>query len=530
MKRIAPFLTLALLAAACSDSALPTKPSPTQPNGAPAAAPAASTALAVPNPCTACAFGPKTYIVAVKEYLERFSGDPAADYLLVVQGDGDVITRARVTINGRPYFLASPERSGLPAPPLQVSVPLKASNEMRVLVTGKPGAQVTVWVLGGAAQISAAGGTVTAPGSHARVRVNQGVVNGQLRVEIADVAGPAPTYIPLTSVSQKLTLTVGSPGTTFQGGGGLQLSVPIPAGLLAGAPIFFRTFLGAIPEPFWAPASLIANAATLSLPAAHLSDLNTVFGGSVQATFTLEMLTPSTALATAAIGPRSAAPTSAGSAFGTTPYCESVPVNIAPTPPAGSGFVDCSRFPALDPYLPPSGTLPATPQVGGVGVVFVHGWNARVAAPIDLVKEQGYDCQTNGTLFYTAWNCQPNPSKASLPGSTYFRPLDSLVATVSPNPIYTFTYASYDTFTVVGQQLAAKLAAEAQTTGLSGFVLIAHSMGGLVAREAAFRLNGGQGSAGLVKGIVALGTMHTGTAGANSFTQFFATAGCLFGV
>ena len=118
-----------------------------------------------PTPCTGCAVEPFTVtrpdgrpVSTVKE----FTGDPQADYLLVIQDDGKEGTGAIVTLNGE-TVVGLNDLLGVGIQEIAKSVTLKAQNRLAVTVQGKVGAAVTVWVLSGADNVGPQGGTVVGP-------------------------------------------------------------------------------------------------------------------------------------------------------------------------------------------------------------------------------------------------------------------------------------------------------------------------------------------------------------------------------
>ncbi|MBK6781751.1 MAG: alpha/beta hydrolase [Gemmatimonadetes bacterium] len=155
---------------------------------------------------------------------------------------------------------------------------------------------------------------------------------------------------------------------------------------------------------------------------------------------------------------------------------------------------------------------------GGSALVLVHGWNPDVGDGWDLYSQQGLAC-TGGFPVV----CDPDPTgTAALPGSEYFTDLLAVLKPAFPDvDILTFTYASYDSFTVSGAQLGAAL----EGAGYSSYVIVGHSMGGLVAREAV-RYLAGRNLQGRVRGVVTLGTPHDGTPGpTHGFLGFFVGPG-----
>jgi alpha-tubulin suppressor-like RCC1 family protein len=108
----------------------------------------------------------------------------------------------------------------------------------------------------------------------------------------------------------------------------------------------------------------------------------------------------------------------------------------------------------------------------------------------------------------------PDPNR-KLPGTAYFAWLLTDLLPQLPEQfggaaLYVFDYQSYRAFTESGDQLAAKLLETMNVDGLDGFVVVGHSMGGLVARSAAQSLEGA-GATQVIRGIISLATPHLGS-------------------
>ena len=86
-----------------------------------------------------------------------------------------------------------------------------------------------------------------------------------------------------------------------------------------------------------------------------------------------------------------------------------------------------------------------------------------------------------------------------------------------------FTYPTYVDYEVAGDFLAERLRVLQNDEDFGGIVLIGHSMGGLVARQAAGDLEDDPAYEGLTRGIITLGTPHLGTplATARLFADWF---------
>jgi pimeloyl-ACP methyl ester carboxylesterase len=135
-------------------------------------------------------------------------------------------------------------------------------------------------------------------------------------------------------------------------------------------------------------------------------------------------------------------------------------------------------------------------------VVLVHGWLKNVTS-----------CGSAGA---------PNGSFArevvfgSMPGAKYFPTLlPSLQDLTSDTWLYTYTYPTYRPFTEPGQDLVKWLNSEFGPTGpekdVKAIVIVAHSMGGLVARSAAQDPALYASVAAKLRGTITLATPHLGT-------------------
>ena len=98
-------------------------------------------------------------------------------------------------------------------------------------------------------------------------------------------------------------------------------------------------------------------------------------------------------------------------------------------------------------------------------------------------------------------------------GEKYFKelvgPLRSQFGT--SNPLWAFTYPTFYQINKSGTELAAELTRLITTHQLSGVIIVAHSMGGLVSRVAAQQLESDPTTRGKLLGIITLGTPHLGT-------------------
>ncbi|MGH7470848.1 MAG: hypothetical protein ACRENP_23115 [Longimicrobiales bacterium] len=91
--------------------------------------------------CPTCAFGPQLYTRAKGQpetHTHTFPGDPAGAYIIEIDDFGDQGANALVVLNGQ--GLSPPSRY------TRKAVSLKANNDLRVTLTGKPGSRLKVRV------------------------------------------------------------------------------------------------------------------------------------------------------------------------------------------------------------------------------------------------------------------------------------------------------------------------------------------------------------------------------------------------
>lgn len=153
----------------------------------------AATITPPPNPCLSCALVPTTFVRRNGQTagdLREFAGDPQADYLLVVQDDGEKTTGVEIKLNDE-IVVAKTALVGVSVAEIKQSVKLKAANRLTVLPLGRTGAKVTMWILGGAGVISSNGGTLRAPMQGVTLTIPAGALATQTVLQVASVAPPA---------------------------------------------------------------------------------------------------------------------------------------------------------------------------------------------------------------------------------------------------------------------------------------------------------------------------------------------------
>jgi len=459
-----------------------------------------------PSPCSGCVLAPTTFTRKDGQKapeIREFPGDPAADYLLIVQDDGQVGTGAEIKLNGE-TIVAAGALKGTEVAELKRAVTLSATNRLTVLPVGKAGAKVVVWVLGGTAVMDDKGGTVTAPFSGASITFPAASMAGQLLVQLTDVPLQPARYAPWSSTSHQLTITDLAGGATFSPQDSIVLRLPTRSMVQAGFKAAVHVTIPGFPADYWGIAeSTSGPEVLLGLPVDGLDDLHTVFAGApLTITVSVELLEDTPVLVSAA---RSRLP---AARLATPSYC---PASYLTITFSGGVPLDCSRFPELA----LASTSPA--RNGSTAVVLVHGWSPDIAQPMDLYTAQGFDCSPRlsgpgAAAYISGYDCAKNATAPTLPGEMYFSTLLGELRSAFPTtPFYTYTYASSDHFTFNGAALADKIHQELSTPGVSDFVIVAHSMGGLVAREAVEYLRIRYNEDDRVRGIIALGTPHTGT-------------------
>jgi len=137
------------------------------------------------------------------------------------------------------------------------------------------------------------------------------------------------------------------------------------------------------------------------------------------------------------------------------------------------------------------------PAPGDIGIVLVHGWNRDLG-----------DC--------------PHFAEIAQSGEQYFGNLVFALRSQfkDVHPLWAFTYPSFHRISKSGSELAQELAQLLSTDGLSGLIIVGHSMGGLVAREAAQQLEADPATKGKLRGIITLGTPHLGAPLADFLNRF----------
>ena len=354
--------------------------------------------------------------------------------------------------------------------------------------------------------IGSQGGTVMTPVGGSTVTFSQGAITGSLSVQVRDTVPVDPRYTVLSKKAVHLVLPIAGGNAAFQSNGSVQLSIPISRDLKPGTVGYVRARFKDVPGDYWAPATSTGNGRlTLSMPSSGFPEFKTLLGMDVlDVVFDVEEFSLS---GTASLRPGAAGTSTRANSLGTIESnCPDLPANAS-----------------LALYAPCKGgrllriVQAGTGQNSRIGIVLVHGWLPGVANGDDYYREQDLHCETVLTNVPCVWTAPPTPDLSrDLPGIAYFK---SLRAALEPQlagqfggaPLYVFDYQSYREYTTSGQQLSDSLKRVAATDGLIGVVIVGHSMGGLVARQAAQILEAQPGYSQLVRGIITLATPHMGT-------------------
>jgi pimeloyl-ACP methyl ester carboxylesterase len=192
-------------------------------------------------------------------------------------------------------------------------------------------------------------------------------------------------------------------------------------------------------EDFWADATIVGGrAATVRVPATGFADfLAAIQSDSLVVSIQVEEFTPDTT---------------------------SPPSSAADSPLLGQAMTQAAS-PGCNDYPLDHAAGSRMPASGDVAIVLIHGWLRRVTGCASFVLRH---------------------LSSELPGEDYFGTILPPMKTEfqAEMPIFVFTYPSHRHFNSTGTMLASRLEAAAANHGLAGFVLVGHSMGGLVARSA----------------------------------------------
>lgn len=413
---------------------------------------------------------------------------------------GNALTGRSVAWSGDNPAVASVSGTGL-------LTAISAGGPVRVTATSETISGVATITVGlsSSGTIGPQGGTVATTVVGTTVSFSPGAVSGALPVQVNDTVPVDPTYPVQSNGAIRMVLPVNGNGGSFQQGGSVVISFPVSAAQVPGSTNYVRAKFKGVSGYFWAAVLPAAGGrVTLTIPSGGFLDFKTGFG----------LDTLDAVLEVEAVDAPEAAPlgTPASTGF-RAPTALSRLVENCPIPPSGvpsDFFAPCS-----------SGRLRLTRPGGSgagsqIGVVLVHGWSPNIADWRSYYLAQGIRC---GLIWPFLSTCSIDPMlrlSASLPGQVYFADLLPKLqedARFSSSPVYIFDYQSYRDFHDSGAELVAALNSEARRSGgVKQFVLVGHSMGGLVSREAAIDIElQPLGNAQTILGIISLGTPHLGT-------------------
>ncbi len=346
----------------------------------------------------------------------------------------------------------------------------------------------------GLVTIGPGGGTATAPGSGARVVVQAGTFSSQQTLSIQDMPLPNVGGTPLDSTAVHVAIPLSALGTT----GGVLLDLPVAAGPASGETAYAHVQLLPGPADYYAEVSFpTGNRAVVQIPLNGLQELATQLPSS-----TLDMIVwvQSYPTLTSTTSGREALSANQRLAASSSEPCQPAVAQL-------NHYAPCGQTVIRDPDPSRAGI----PAVTGPSVVLVHGWQPTEVDWVDYYTLQGMNCIL---VRFHQCTLPANPSSSrTLPGEAYFNPLYFQLHSDLPNAsVLVFDYESFQSIGSSAQGLASELSRLFQSNGRHGFVLVAHSMGGLVARAATQLVEPQFGVADtVVRGIITLASPHLGT-------------------
>jgi pimeloyl-ACP methyl ester carboxylesterase len=304
-------------------------------------------------------------------------------------------------------------------------------------------------------------------------------IQGAVRIQFAETTNVVSKFGSLGSRGYTLRFTVLDPHTTFSPQHSVRITMPIDSTVLPGNVPYIRAVFENIPLlDFWAPATLEGSKSlALNFPASTLTDLDSLTGSK----FTLDA---------EQVHPEPSPP----------PPPISNSTRRAPVSNSVADQVGCFEYPLRpDPQF-------KLAAAGDVALVLVHGWLPDVISCDDFLVDQDLG--------------------KGVPGEIYLAKLRTALSSRlgASHPAYVFTYLSSLPYSLSGSWLASRIQAVQQQQHLAGVILIGHSMGGLVARQAVSVLKSVAELKDLPLGVISLGTPHLGTPLPNlkKFGVFFA--------
>ncbi len=458
--------------------------------GGPPPAPAAAVDLGlVSEDCTGCLLDTTLVREAgeVRQIRLAAFGDAKADYVVEVNDLGSPGADESVEVDGQ--VVIAPRTAGEVGPrSARRTVRLDPWSRLKVHLLGATGSRLRVRVFRGARDVGPEGGLVRAPGRLASVEVPAGALGQSTALQLYAVDSAA--VHPRLAQPYALVIRLPDAEPSF-GDDTLVVRMPLDPGAPEDGPVDVRVRVSNLPGVDWWAEGLASDGILqIRIPAAGLADLPGGLGSlHSEITFQPEDVrrVGASATASSAASAASSAKALVGSAALTSTYTA------------------CSDYPEPSDASWPAGAAlrraPGSREDGTTAIVLVHGWSRDVL-----------DC----TRF-----ADRNAMEA---GEDYFaRFLPSVRAEYGDlTRLLVFTYPTFNDFRDSGEQLAALLDAVA---GVDHFVIVGHSMGGLVAREAARRMNETP-EGPEVAGIVTLATPHAGApeAAGNLLYQFLGIA------
>jgi pimeloyl-ACP methyl ester carboxylesterase len=430
----------------------------------------------------------------------NFSADSNADYLLIVESDAQALGTLIARLNGKQTATVPGGKSA------RISVSVASENVLDLEYVGQPGAGAVVYVLGGANVIGRAGGTVRGPNLEMHAEVGPGTFDDPTVVQLIRDDSVEPQTFSAAQAAARLIMPLPSSPTARIT---MRSSPPSPAaGLALWHRLIVRDATGATSLALWnRPTESGDGSAFVSFGAADFDTMKRDWRTqAIDIAFHAHTF-PDDRLPAATQSARQAT-----ASLVTTSIVESATSIRELLPSAGTQCVTPTRGIAPAPCNQRILEQVAGPTSGSgqTAIVLIHGWNRDVAdggtylqsqgCAISIYPMPGVDCgapQFPASPGMRTWQ----------PGGVAIDWIDELAKQFPAAPIYLMHYETFYDYAESGSSLAGLLAQRAQTKGYSGYVLIGHSMGGLVARVAATQ----NVAASLVKAVITLGTPHFGT-------------------
>lgn len=429
--------------------------------------------LPVTGSCGACVYGPRQLTVGAgatrAEVRAVVKGDPNGSYMLVARA---LTARARleVLIDGVVVLTrAETEQAGLS----EITRPVRIRKESNLIVRvfGPAGSGGEVAVLGGATTLDATGGTVVSPKTGARVSIAAGVLSGAAVVSLRDQPLRSPIHSSISAVASRFMLSGLSAQTI--GAGNISIDLPLSRPPQQGATLVLRgDFEGVNSDPVWRDGTYDSARGVFVVTGSALSFVqqSPKFGDSLAVALSVEEYVPPGIGTVSRVSAYVTPPT------GTTSICQLNPFSGL-TQLYGDGLGDQSA-PSI--WYDASGPSLATARQA---IVLIHGWSKWQTTCGEYRRDERVD--------------------------EYFKELIASLRAptngLSNVPLLLVDYPTYNAYASTAADLAPGLDKVAADFGLD-FVVVAHSMGGLVAR--AYLARHGAGS---VARLVTIASPHGGT-------------------